>query len=137
MSKSYSEKLSRRTVMMAVVPLAILFAGKAALTALGVDDGGWFVVGLILCGFSAFLILGAHYWKLLDDMQRQGQAVSGYWGGMAGLGVTACIMAAAGLSHSQFALGVATLAVFQLVCSTLIYAFWSLKGRGFSFRSGE
>ncbi|MCB2087706.1 MAG: hypothetical protein KDD98_02635 [Sphingomonadaceae bacterium] len=137
MSRTYSENLTRRTVAMALFPLAVLFAGKAVMQAMGMDGGAWFKFGLVFCGFAAFFVLARPYWVTLDDMQRQGQAVSGYWGGMAGLAVTACIIAGGDLYRSEFTVGVATLMVLQLVCSMSLYGFWWLKGRGFSFRPGE
>ena len=137
LSKTYSEKQLRRTVAFAVVPLAIAFAAKVVLRAIGVDDGGWLAFGNVFFAFFAFFLLGAQFWRGLDDMQRQGHAVSWYWGSMGGLAVTACIIAATGLARSQFMLGVATLIVMQLSCSLVLYAIWWLKGRGFGFRSGE
>ena len=137
MSKTYSEKQSRRTVVFAVVPLAAAFTAKVILRALGIDEGGWLTFGIVLAAFSAFFLLGAQFWRGLDDMQRQGHSVSWYWGSMGGLAVTACIIAATGLARSQFTLGVATLIVMQLGCSLILYAFWWLKGRGFSLGSGE
>ena len=140
MSKTYSEKQSRRNVLMAtsiLVLAAVAIALKAAFRVWSVDDGGWLAVGVIVVGFSAVFLLGSRIWKSLDDMQRQGHAVSWYWGGIGGLALTACIIAATGLGKSQFALGVATLMVMQLACSMILYASWWLKGRGFSFRSGE
>ncbi|MDC0886342.1 hypothetical protein OAS19_00920 [Altererythrobacter sp.] len=137
MPRTYSEKQSRRMVVFAVLPLVAALTAKVALRALGVDDGGWLALSVILAAFCAFFLLGAQFWKGLDDMHRQGHAVSWYWGSMGGLAVTACIIAATGLARSEFMLGVATLIVMQLVCSSVLYAIWLLKGRGFSFRSGK
>lgn len=137
MSKTYSAKQSRRTILLAVVPLAVAFAAKFALRALGVDDGGRLAFGFVLIAFSALILLGLQFWRGLDDIQKQGHAYSWYWGGIGGLAVTACIITASGLARSEFTLGVATLMVMQLVCSLILYAFWWFKGRGFSFRSGE
>ncbi|MGB7407851.1 MAG: hypothetical protein WA908_05045 [Pontixanthobacter sp.] len=137
MSKTYSEKQLRRTVLFAVIPLSVAFLAKIAMRAFDVDDGGWFAFGIALFAFSAFFLFGVPFWKGLDDLQRQGSAVSWYWGSFGGLAVTACIIAAADLAGSQFMLGVATLIVMQLGCSSILYAAWRFKGRGFGFRSGE
>lgn len=140
MSKTYSEKQSRRTVSMAISILAlavVAVAMKTAFRAWGVDDGGWLAIGFIVVGFSAVFLVGSRLWKGLDDMQRQGHATSWYWGSIGGLAVTALIISVTGLAKSEFTLGVATLMVMQLACSLILYAFWWLKGRGFSFRSGE
>lgn len=111
MSKTYSQKQSRRTVVMVVVPLVLAFIAKAALSASGVDDGRWLAFAFVLVAFSALLLLGARFWRGLDDMQRQGHAVSWYWGSISGLAITACIITATGLARSEFTLGVATLMV--------------------------
>lgn len=140
MPKTYSEKQSRRTVVMAtsiLVFAAVAIAMKAAFRAWGVDDGGWLALGFIVIGFSAVFFVGSRMWKSLDDMQRQGHGVSWYWGSIGGLAITACIISATGLGKSEFTLGVATLMVMQLVCSVTFYALWWLKRRDFSFRSGE
>lgn len=140
MSKLYSEKQSRRTIVMAAVVLALAattIAAKTALRAWGLDDGGWLATGFVAVGFSAVFLLGSQFWKRLDDMQRQGHATSWYWGSMGGLAITALIISVTGLSKSEFTLGVATLMVMQLGCSAILYSFWWLKGRGFSFHSGE
>ncbi|MGB7372561.1 hypothetical protein [Pontixanthobacter sp.] len=140
MSKTYSEKQSRRAVLMAASILAlagVAIAMKTGFRALGVDDGGWLAIGCIVVGFAAVFLVGSRIWKGLDDMQRQGHATSWYWGGIGGLAVTALIISATGLAKSEFTLGVATLMVMQLACSLIFYAFWWLKGRGFSFSSGE
>lgn len=140
MSKTYSKKQSRRTVVMAGFVLAFAAAAiatKAAFRAWGVEDGGWLATGFIVVGFFGVFLLGSRFWKSLDDMQRQGHAVSWYWGSIGGLAITACIINATGLAKSEFTLGVATLFVVQLGCSLVLYTFWWLKGRGFSFRLGE
>lgn len=140
MSKTYSEKQSRRTVLVAISFLAlaaVAIALKAAFRAWGVDEGGWLPTGFLVVGFSAVFLVGSRFWKGLDDMQRQGHATSWYWGSIGGLAVTALIINVAGLAKSEFTLGVATLMVMQLACSLILYAFWWLRGRGFSFRSGE
>ena len=137
MSKTYSEKQSRRTVVIATFILvfaAVAIAMKAAFRAWGVDDGGWLAMGFVVIGFCAVFFFGSRLWRSLDDMQRQGHAVSWYWGGIGGLALTACIITVTGLGKSEFTLGVATLMVMQLACSLIFYAFWWLKGRGFSFR---
>lgn len=140
MPKTYSEKQSRRTVVMAAVTLALAATAviaKAALRAFDIDDEGWVALGFVLLAFSAVFVLGVQFWRGLDDMQRQGHAVSWYWGSVGGLAVTACLIVVTGKSHSEFTLGVATLMVMQLGCSLILYGFWWLKGRGFSIRSGE
>ncbi len=140
MSKTYSEKQSRRTVMMSLTILtlaAAVVAIKAALRAWSVDDGGWLATGFVVIGFSAIFVFGSRFWKGLDDIQRQGHATSWYWGCIGGVAMSALIISVTGLAKSEFTLGVATLMVMQLVCSVIFYAFWWLKGRDFSFRSGE
>jgi hypothetical protein len=125
---------------MAAITLGVVLAGLAAksgLRALGIDDAGWVALGFVLVGFTAVLILGLQFWKDLDDFQRQGHAVSAYWGNIAGLAVAACTIAATGLARSEFTLGVAALSTIQLGCSLILYALWRLKGRGFSLRPGE
>ena len=125
---------------MGVVILALAAAAmatKAAFRAWGVDDGGWLATGFVVVGFFAVFLLGSRFWKGLDDIQRQGHAATWYWGGIGGLAITALIISVTGLAKSEFTLGVATLMVMQLGCSVILYAFWWLKGRGFSFRSGE
>ena len=140
MSKTYSEKQSRRNIVLAVFVLAFAVAAialKTALRASGVDDGGWLSTGFVVVGFLGVFWLGSRFWKNLDDIQRQGHANSWYWGSIGGLAITALIISVTGLAKSEFTLGVATLMVMQLACSLLLYSFWWLKGRGFSFRSGE
>lgn len=140
MPSTYSAKQASRSVRMVATTLAIVLAAlaaKAGLRAAGIDDGGWVALGFMLVGFAAVLALALPFWKGLDDFQRQGHAVSVYWGNLAGLAVTACIIAAIGLARSEFMLGVATLAVIQFGCSLLLYANWRLKGRGFGFRTDE
>lgn len=139
MSK-YSEKQLRRSVVMLSVTLAlaaVMFAAKAAIRAFGIDDSGTLAFIYVIVGFFAVFVLGRQFWRGLDDMQRLGHAVSCYWGGIGGLAITACIIVATGRGQSEFTLGVTTLMVMQLLCSLLLYAIWWLKGRGFSFRSGE
>jgi hypothetical protein len=118
--------------------LALLaLAAKPGLLALGIDGAGWISLGFVLIGFAAVFVLGLPFWKGLDDFQREGHAVSVYWGSLAGLAVAVCILVATGLAKSEFMLGVATLAVMQLGCSLILYAGWRLKARGFGFRPGE
>lgn len=140
MQSTYSAKQSSRTVRMMAIILAIVLAAlatKAGLRALGIDDGGWVAPGFVLVGFAAVFALALPFWRGLDDFQRQGHAVSAYWGSLGGLAVTACILAVVGLARSEFMLGVATLAVIQIGCSLILYANWRLNGRGFGFRPGE
>ena len=140
MPKTYSEKMSHRTVILVGVTLALAFIAcivKAAIREWGVNDGGWLAFGFVLFAYSAFFLLGTHFWRSLDDMQRQGQAVSWFWGSMVGLAVVACWIFGTGQSQSEFTKGVGTLVILQLGCSLLLHAFWWLKGRGFSFRSCE
>jgi hypothetical protein len=125
---------------MAAITLGMVLAAlaaKAGLRALGFDDVGWVALGFVLAGFATVFAFGLPFWKGLDDFQRQGHTVSVYWGNLAGLAATACIVAAGGLIGSEFMRGVATLAVVQLGCSLIFYAHWRLKGRGFGFRTGE
>ncbi|PXW79189.1 hypothetical protein C7451_101253 [Blastomonas natatoria] len=140
MPRTYSERQSSRTTRMVAITLGlalVALAAKAGLLALGIDDAGWVALGFILIGFAAVFLLGLQFWKGLDDFQRQGHAVSTYWGNIGGLAVTACIIAGAGLARSEFVLGVATLAVTQLGCSLILYGHWRLKARGLGFRAGE
>lgn len=137
MSKTYSEKQSQRAITMASVVLALALIAMLAKRVWGEEDGGWMALGFVVFGFSAVFLLGSWFWRSLDDLQRQGHAFSWYWGSLAGLAATACIIAEAGFARSEFTLGVATLMVMQLGFSMILYAFWWLKGRGFSFRSGE
>ncbi|MXP10368.1 hypothetical protein [Pseudoblastomonas halimionae] len=137
MSKTYSENMSRRAVAFVVITLAVALGAKVAMEEWGRSDGGWLAFGLVLLSFSTFMVFGVRFWRSLDDLQRQGHAASWYWGSMAGLALTACLIAATGLRQSEFTLGVATLLVSQLGCYLVLYALWSLKGRGFGFRSGK
>lgn len=140
MSSTYSAKQSSRSVRTVAITLGIVLAAlaaKAGLNAAGIDDGGWAALVFMTVGFAAVFALALPLWKGLDDFQRQGHAVSVYWGSLAGLAVTACIITAVGLARSEFMLGVATLAVIQLGCSLILYTRWRLKGRGFGFRPGQ
>ncbi len=136
MPKTYSEKMSSRSVATVVIPLAVAVIVSAAVREWG-QGGGWLAFGLVFFSFSVFFVLGVQFWRSLDDMQRKGQATSWYWGSIAGLALTACLIAATGKAQSEFTTGVGTLVILQMSCSLFLHAFWWLEGRGFNLRSGE
>ncbi len=137
MPRTYSEKMTRRAVIFVVVTLVAAFIAKALMRLWGVNDGGWIAFGLMLSAFAVFFVLAVKFWQSLDDMQRQGQAWSWYWGSIVSTAIIGCWIAGAGLGKSDFTKGVGTLLILQLGCSLLLQGFWWLKGRSFSFWSGE
>jgi hypothetical protein len=135
--KTYSQKMSRRSIALVAITLGTAFVAKAAMREWGGDDGGWLAFGLTFFTFSLVFLLGGNFWRSFDDMQRQGQAISWYWGSIAGIALAACLIAATGKAQSEFMTGVGTLVILQLICSLLLHIFWWFKGRGYSFRSSE
>ena len=114
-----------------------LAAAVLAGLALGRFDPGststisqWVLFPAILVLMAGVVLAGIPWWRALDDVQKQGQTHSWYWGSLvAGLAALAWLLATTG-RHSDLSLGAAYLFVAQGVGFALAWLLWRLKGRG-------
>lgn len=119
--------------------LLILAAAGTAVVNLGVwklagIDGGpkrfWATFPLFLIGFGAAFAFFLPYWNRLDDLQKQGQLVSWYWGGMGGAIVMLAWLLAMNLHRSEFGRGAGLMLLAQVIGFAVAWVIWGLRGRG-------
>lgn len=92
----------------------------------------WLVFPVLLVLMGGVMLAGLPWWRALDDVQRQGQTHSWYWGSMlAGLCVIMWLIATTG-RHSDMSLGAAYLFIAQGIGFALVWTIWRLRGRGAS-----
>ena len=92
----------------------------------------WIVYPALLALMAGVILAGLPWWRALDDVQKQGQTHSWYWGSMlAGVAVLMWMVATTG-RHSDMSLGAAYLFIAQGLGFALVWLVWRLRGRGTS-----
>lgn len=87
----------------------------------------WLVFPALLAVFALGLAALVPWWRKLDDMQKSGQLVSYYWGGMAGGLVVVLWLVAATGSRSDVSQGALYTVLGQGAGFLLFFAGWRLR----------
>lgn len=118
--------------------MALAFGGALAIGLVGgrlvhlVEPGQdfWLIFPLLLLVAAAIMLVPMPWWNKLDDVQKQGQLTSWYWGGMAGgLVVLMWIVAATG-PDSPVSKGAVAMFLGQGAGFAITWAIWWWRGRG-------
>lgn len=117
--------------------LGVALLGIAGMTAvssivLRVGTDQWpFVIKypLLLLAAAGGLWACMPYWRTVDQMEREAQTTSWFWGGSAGAIAGLFALTAAGVSKDM-AMGAALLAIIQFAGFLLFYFGWRLRHRG-------
>ena len=98
---------------------------------LGVGELPIWIVYPIYLALAALIFAMMHpWWQRLDDLQRQGQTVSWYWGGLGGALAMAMWLFANDIQHTDFGRGAVVMVFAQVAGYAIAYAIWWLRGRG-------
>lgn len=103
--------------------------GKTVPTGTGVENPA-IVIPMLL---SLTVVLSAVcwlWWQKTDDLQRQGQLVSWWWGGTFGALVGLVIMVGLTGRHSDMSLGATYLFFAQFAGMAVVWVAWKLRGLG-------
>ena len=96
----------------------------------GLSGNFWITFPLFLLGFGAIFAFCMPYWRRLDDVQKQGQLTSWYWGGMAGAVLMLAWLVAMGAHRSEFGMGAGIMLLVQTTGFAVAWGVWGLRGRG-------
>ena len=127
---NYSSKLRRAAWLAAAVTLIGAIAGSVLLGEVGPGRYFWltFPILVVVCVVAGQA--SAPWWRRLDDMQRQGQLISWYWGGLGGGLVTLAALAAGKGVHSPWAIGGMMMLGGQSLGYVIYWAAWARSRRG-------
>ena len=110
----------------AAIPFA-LFMGYASRTDLFGDN--------IWLSFGVFIILGAAVWSLnllwwrkMDDVHKQGQVTSWYWGSLSGAFAFLIWLIVSNDHHTSYSMGAFHMLIVQFAVSLLLYGIWKWRG---------
>ncbi len=110
----------------AAIPFA-LFMRYATRTDL-FGDNAWLSFGVFITLGTAVWSINLLWWRSLDDVHRQGQASSWYWGGLYG-GFAFLIWLIASDGHdTSYGAGAFHMLVVQLVLGGMLYGIWKWRG---------
>ncbi len=131
MSQSgYSRKMRRATWLAFLVPTAVALPMAQLLRGVAPGEHFWLVLAGGLAVVATALWASIPWWRRMDDMQKHGQMISWYWGGLgAGLAMLIWLIAALGLQSDQ-ALGALALLMAQTVGFLVFWAVWMWRKRG-------
>lgn len=112
-----------------VAAVAGIMIGKAVPTGTGVDNSAL----ALLAAFGLWGLLLATtwlWWRRIDDVQRQGQLVSWWWGGLSGALVTVAYLLATFGRHDDVSLGATYVFFGQFAGYAIVWLIWRCRGRG-------
>jgi hypothetical protein len=90
----------------------------------------WLVYPALLAVCALAFAASVPWWRKIDDMQKTGQLVSWYWGGMAGgIAVVMALIAATGV-RSELSMGALYTLLGQSAGFFLFLVGWRLRHRG-------
>ena len=127
---NYSRRLRKTTLLAFLGPLAFALPGAFLLRNVVPGEHFWpvLIVGLLTVGAAFWACIP--WWRTMDDMQKQGQMISWYWGGMAGgIGMLIWLIAALGNLSPQVQGAIAMMAG-QVVGFLIFWAVWMWRQRG-------
>jgi hypothetical protein len=127
---SYARRVRKATWLAFIAPLALALPASYLLRFVAPGEQFWPVLIAGLAVVAATLWACVPWWRAMDDMQKHGQVLSWYWGGMAGgLVMLIWLIAAQGL-RSDAAGGAVALFVGRAVGFGLFWAVWMWRRRG-------
>lgn len=128
--QTYRSKMRIAAVLAVAAAVAAGFVGGKVARVGEPGEHFWIVYPALLAVCALAFAATMPWWRKLDDMQRTGQLVSWYWGGLAGaLAVMMGLIAATGV-RSELSLGALYTVLGQAVGFLLFLAGWRLKHRG-------
>lgn len=127
---NYSRRLRNATWLAFLVPLAVMVPMSLMLRSVAPGEHFWLVLagGLFVIGTTLWASMP--WWRTMDDMQKQGQMLAWYWGGV-GCGAAALmwLIAALGVDSDQFK-GAMFVLIGQLIGFFAFWAVWMWRKRG-------
>ena len=128
--QSYRNKLRLALAFAVLAAVGAGFVGGRVARAGEPGENFWLVYPALLAVCALAFAASLPWWRKIDDMQKTGQLVSWYWGGMAGgLAVVMALIAATGV-RSELSLGALYTLLGQSAGFFLFLAGWRLWHRG-------
>jgi hypothetical protein len=129
---NYSSKLRRVTWLSFLLPLAVTvpLALLYKSTQPGPGEHFWLVLGGVLFLFAVTFAAALPWWRMMDDMQRQGHMISWYWGGLGGGTIMLGWLVAGAGGQSDAVKGAIALLAAQCVGFMVFWAVWMWRRRG-------
>lgn len=90
----------------------------------------WLVFPAMLLVFALGFLAIHPWWRNLDDVQKTGQLVSWYWGGLIGAVIVLMALVAATGSRSEYSLGGQAVFLGEAVVSGIFWLVWRFRLRG-------
>ncbi|WP_033923946.1 hypothetical protein [Sphingomonas sp. 35-24ZXX] len=112
-----------------VAAVAGILIGKAVPTGTGVDNPA-LALSAALGLWGLLLATTWLWWRRIDDVQRQGQLVSWWWGGLSGALVTVAYLLATFGRHDELSLGASYVFFGQFAGYAIAWLIWRYRGRG-------
>ena len=126
---NYSRGVRRATWLALAVTFAGALAGSVMLGIAGPGRYFWLTFPMLVAVCVIAGMASGPWWRRLDDMQREGQLISWYWGGIGGgLVMLMDIVARTGVRDPLFTGGVLLLAG-QSVGYVIYWAAWAWARR--------
>jgi hypothetical protein len=127
---SYRSRMRWAIVFACVGTLAIGLLGGRLVRMVEPGQDFWLVFPLLLLVAAALMLAPMPWWNRLDDVQKQGQLNSWYWGSLpGGLAVLMWIVAATG-PDSPASKGAVAMFIGQAAGFMVAFAVWWWRGRG-------
>lgn len=127
---TYRNKMRLAAVLAVAAAVAAGLVGGRLVRVGEPGEHFWIVYPALLAVCALAFAAIMPWWRKLDDMQKTGQLVSWYWGGMAGaLAVMLGLVAATGV-RSELSLGALYTVLGQTAGYFLFLAGWRLRHRG-------
>lgn len=118
--------------IVAAIPMA-LFMGYASRTGL-LGDNVWLTFGVFITIGTGVWWLTIIWWRTLDDVHKQGQLTSWYWGSAYGGFAFMIWLMATNSHHTSYSEGAFHMLLTQFAVAAVLYGVW--KWRGSSFGPG-
>ena len=125
------EMRSRLLYALGIVVAAVagIVIGKTVPKGAGVDNPA-FALPAVLGLWGLVLAMTWLWWRRIDDIQKQGQLVSWWWGGLSGASVTATYLLVTFGRHDDVSLGATYLFFGQFAGYAIAWLIWRYRGRG-------
>lgn len=114
--------------LLAVIPFAV-FVEYAMRTKL-FGDNVWLTFGVFVVLGGAIWSLNFPWWRSLDDVHKQGQLTSWYWGGLTAGFVFLVWLVANNTQSTDYGRGAFHMILAQLGLALVLYGVWKWRGRG-------